>query len=93
MGLVSIVDNGSGRWRGFAASNGAYIEIAIRFNPNIQAVGWPSVWTMAAEHLYGSAKELIEVDIFEYDTRPHDGDEIGGSTACRATPAGSPMPF
>jgi hypothetical protein len=68
MGLVSICKSGSG-WTGFTATGGAYFEASISFDPGMRASGWPSFWTMAAEHLYGGINtNFLEVDFFEYDT-------------------------
>ncbi len=68
LGLISICKNGSG-WNGFTASGGAYFEASIRFDPTVSAHGWPSFWTMAAEHFYGGQNtNFLEIDFFEYDT-------------------------
>ncbi len=77
MGLVSICGDGAGGWHGFAPTGGAYFEFSVSFDPNAGGAGWPSVWSMAAEHLYGNASEFIEVDFFEYDTKPYDGNVFG----------------
>ncbi|RYE04817.1 MAG: hypothetical protein EOP51_35015, partial [Sphingobacteriales bacterium] len=75
LGIVSIArQNGqTDGWTGFTARDGAYFEARISFDgkpsgtglPAGQSVGWPSFWSMAAEHLYGNAKEWIECDFFE----------------------------
>ena len=70
LGLVSICRKGRG-WTGFAATNGAYFEASVSFDPAVRASGWPSFWTMAAEHLYGGVNSnYLEIDFFEYDTLP-----------------------
>jgi hypothetical protein len=68
LGLISIRKSGSG-WDGFAATGGAYFEASISFDPAVNAEGWPSFWSMAAEHLYGGRRtNFLEIDFFEYDT-------------------------
>jgi hypothetical protein len=75
MALTSTCGTGTNQWVGLAARGGAYFEASIAFSlpqgsyggPNGR--GWPSFWSMAAEHLWGNASGWIEFDMFEkWDT-------------------------
>jgi hypothetical protein len=72
MAILTVTTNGSGGWKGFTATRGAYFEASISFDPNVRgASGWPSFWSMAAEHLWGGDNDgYIETDFMEYDTWP-----------------------
>jgi hypothetical protein len=73
---------------GVAFGGGAYIEAAIKFDPNAArskiSNGWPSFWAMSLEHLATGAaqwvgkppgyEQFIEADFFEYDI---DGPNLG----------------
>lgn len=94
MGLLSIRPTGAG-WAGFAVSGGAYFEASIAFDPDVRTVhprGWPSFWTMDADHLYGPASPFIEVDFFEYDTRWKGRDTYGAAIHDWAMIPGDPKP-
>ena len=69
-----------GKFVGVAFGGGAYIEAAIRFDPEASRAnpkGWPSFWAMSLEHVLtgndqwtgkpAGYKRFIEADIFEYD--------------------------
>lgn len=57
-----------GKVIGFSATEGAYFEASISFDPDITgAKGWPSFWSMADEHLwYNIGKNFMECDFMEY---------------------------
>ncbi len=73
--------NSRAKFVGTAFGGGAYIEAAIKFDPNAarsySSSGWPSFWAMALEHVATGAdqwvgepqgyRHFIEADIFEYD--------------------------
>jgi hypothetical protein len=74
MTIVSACKLSTGKWLGFAASEGAYFEAAISFDPdgrikNPDTDGYPGFWSMAMEHLsYNSYyPKFIEVDFLEYN--------------------------
>lgn len=73
IGLVSSFQTEDG-YRGYAAGPSFYTEARIRIN-RFPPIGekchggkthWPSFWTMDACHLYGSCREYLEIDFFEY---------------------------
>src|SRR6185437_13713638 len=67
--------------KGFAAGGGAYFEARLKFAPQTQGNGgWPSFWTMSAEHLFGSATHFLEID-FEYFGTIFGGNDLSGFTA------------
>lgn len=78
--LSSVAKTGTGTFVGRAFGGGGYFEATARFDPGAVNVanGWPSVWTMAVEHLVempgenwpgqsSAYKNFIEVDLFEYN--------------------------
>jgi hypothetical protein len=53
---------------GFAESGGGYFEARIRYSGTRSGSdGWPSFWSMAAEHLFGTeTSHFLEADFMEY---------------------------
>jgi CARDB len=64
-GLGSTCGIGGNQWVGFDITGGAYFEASIAFDPFVSAPGWPAFWSMANEHLWGTASGWIECDFFD----------------------------
>jgi len=66
---IATVGSSGSSWQGFAQGGGAYFEARIRFNASTRGStgGWPSFWTMSAEHLFGgNGTRWFESDFMEF---------------------------
>jgi hypothetical protein len=98
--MLSLANIGAGEY----FYGGAYFEIIAAFDPTLTGrTGWPAIWMMAVEHLYGGENNLFfETDLLEFfgteqhsfNTTMHLYDTVGGnqstptSTDFRVRPRG-----